>query len=329
MNALANVRAGRADLSAGWFSRVIAAERDALSAFLAAPPEGVADVVALLAAQRQPVILTGIGKSAHVAAKLAATFSSLGTPALFVNAAEAAHGDLGAIAAGSTVIALSNSGSTDEILRILPLLRARSCTLVGIVGRRDTPLARAVDHLIPAEVAAEADHLGMAPTASTTLHLAIGDALAVAVSRTRGFTREDFLAHHPAGLLGRRAIPVRAIMRRGEDVPRVSPHTDLVDLLAIMSAKRMGAACVLGDDDLLTGIVVDGDVRRHLQAGPQVKGVKAADLMQTAPVTLPADATIGDALLMREGAQAGWLVLPVVDAAGRLEGMVHAHDLFG
>ncbi|MEE4205543.1 MAG: KpsF/GutQ family sugar-phosphate isomerase [Erythrobacter sp.] len=331
MNALTALPAGRprAALSARWFARVIAAERDALCAFLAAAPEGIGEIIDLLARQHQPIVLTGIGKSAHIAAKLAATFSSLGTPALFVNAAEAAHGDLGAVAPRSAVIALSNSGSTDEILRILPLLRARGCTLIGIVGRRDSPLARAVDHLVRAEVAAEADHIGMAPTASTTLHLAIGDALAVAVSRIRGFTREDFLSHHPAGLLGRRMIPVSAIMRRGEDVPRAAPGTDLLDLLATMSAKRMGAACVLGEDDLLLGIVVDGDIRRHLQAAPRMKGVTAGELMQSAPVTLPVDATIGDALLMRESASPCWLVLPVVDAAGRLQGMIHANDLLG
>ncbi len=337
LTAFAPDRPERSDLPTVWFTRVIAAEREALSRFLDAAHGGVAegicevvsDVIALLAAQRQPITFTGIGKSAHIAAKVAATFSSLGTPALFVNAAEAAHGDLGAIAPGSVVVALSNSGSTDEILRLVPFLKARGCALVGIIGRRDSPLARALDRVIAAEIAAEADHIGMAPTSSTTLQLAIGDALAVAVSRIKGFTREDFLAQHPAGLLGRRMIPVTAIMRTGEDLPTVAPGTDLLDLLAVMSAKRMGAACVVAADDLLLGIVVDGDIRRHLQAGPRMLGVTAGDLMQTSPRTVRCDATLGDVLLMRESGAQGWLVLPVLDATGRLAGMLHAADVLG
>lgn len=327
MNALTAISPASSDLATAWFRDVIAAERNALSDFLRRPLPGIAEVVALLARQTRPVILIGVGKSGHVAAKLAATFSSLGTAASFVNAAEAAHGDLGAIESHSVVILLSNSGATEEIIRIMPLLKARGCVLVGILGRAASPLGRAVNHLLPAEVEREADHIGMAPTSSTTLHLAVGDALAVAVSRMRGFTREDFLRHHPAGLLGRQMIPVSSLMRTGDDLPKVERSTALVDLLAVMSSKRLGAACVVDGEDRLLGLVVDGDVRRHFQSGCDVQAATAGAIMRAGPQVVGSDATVGDVLLMRSAAAVAWLVLPIVDAAGKLVGMLHTNDL--
>ena len=326
MNAFTAITPAAPDLATAWFRDVIAAERDALSAFLHGSLDTVPEAVALLARQERPIIFIGVGKSGHVAAKLAATFSSLGTPALFVNAGEAAHGDLGAITPGSAVLLLSNSGATEEIVRILPLLKARGCTLIGIIGRADSPLARAVEHLILAEVERKADHIGMAPTASTTLHLTIGDALAVAVSRSRGFTRADFLRHHPAGLLGRQMIPVASIMHQGDDLPRVEPATPLVDVLTIMSRKRLGAACVVDGEDRLLGLIVDGDVRRYLQAHG-ADHASAGAMMRRDPQVVAAGATIGDVLLMRNAKGGAWLVLPVVDDAGHLLGMLHTNDL--
>ncbi len=329
MNAIAALSPRQCDGAADWFYDVIAKERDTLSSFMDVDQAGLTDIIAMLAAQSRPVIFTGIGKSGHICAKLAATFSSLGTAAVFMNAAEAVHGDLGAVEAGSVVVVLSNSGSTDEIMRILPLLKARGCINIGIIGRAGSPLSRAVDHLILAEIDREADHIGMAPTSSTTLHLAIGDALAVAVSRMRGFTRDKFLEHHPAGLLGRRMIPVAAVMRQGDDLPLVNAETDLLDLLAVMSSKRMGAACVVGDKGQLLGLVVDGDVRRHLQAGPKVAGVNAGMLMQTNPQKIHSTSTLGDVLVLRQSASLDWLVLPVVDHADQLMGMIHLNDVQG
>jgi len=327
MNAFTAIEKLADDCAIGWFREVIAAERDALSRLLTLPQRGVAETIALLSRQERPIIFIGVGKSGHIAAKLAATFSSLGTAALFLNAAEAAHGDLGAVEPGSTVVLLSNSGSTEETVRILPLLKARGCTLVGIIGRADSPLGRAVDHLIHAEVEREADHLGMAPTSSTTLHLAIGDALAVAVSRSRGFTRQDFLRHHPAGLLGRQMIPVATVMRQGDDLPKVAPDTALVDLLTVMSSKRMGAACVVDEGDRLIGLVVDGDVRRYLQTGCGIENASAGVLMRSDPTSIALDATLGDVLLLQGKAATAKLVLPVIDAEGRLHGMLHTNDL--
>ncbi len=320
--------AGQVHRSAdGWFRDAISAERNALSAFLDDVPAGVADIVELIAGQDRPIVCLGVGKSGLIAGKLAATFSSLGTPAFFLNASEAAHGDLGAVQTGNVVILFSNSGATEEILRILPLLKARHCRLVGIIGRPESPLARAVDHLILASVACEADHIGMAPTASTTLHMAIGDGLAVAVSRKRKFTREDFLRHHPAGLLGRQMIPVRNLMRQGADVPTVLPSASVAELLAVMTGRRMGAACVIDHDNRLLGLVVDGDIRRHLQARRDVYSTTALELMKPEPRVVSDLATLGDVLLMLRQASGGLLVLPVVDDSGRLQGMLHATDL--
>lgn len=310
-----------------WFAEVVASERRALEQLEREIPSTIEAAVSLIAAQTKPITCLGVGKSGLVAAKIAATFSSLGTPAFFLNAAEAAHGDLGAVQDGNVVLLFSNSGTTEEILRILPLLRARGCLLIGIIGRVDSPLGRSVDHLVPAVVEREADHIGMAPTASTIVQMAIGDGLAVAVSRAKAFTREDFLRHHPAGLLGRQLIPVRNVMRCGADLPSVVPSASVAELLAVMSASRMGAACVIDHGGLLLGLVVDGDIRRHFLARRDVYDTPAHALMQTAPQVIDVEATLGDAVLMLRGSKRGLLVLPVTDADGKLHGMLHAHDV--
>ncbi len=310
-----------------WAGEVIAAERRALQAFEAALPPSLADAVAVIAGQASPLTCLGMGKSGLIAAKVAATFSSLGTPAFPLNAGEAAHGDLGGVQDGNIVLLFSNSGTTDEILRILPVLKGRACVLIGVVGRPDSPLGRAVDILIPACTACEADHIGMAPTASTTLQLAIGDALAVAVSRSRGFTRADFLRHHPAGLLGRQSLPLRTLMRTGDELPVVGPQAPVADLLATMSRGRMGAACVVGEDGTLLGLVVDGDIRRHFQSRRDVYDTPASALMQPRPRVIDIAATLGDALLLLREREGGYSVLPVIDSAGLLHGMLHAKDM--
>lgn len=310
-----------------WFADVLVAERDALDAFLSEPAPAIDAIIALIAAVEQPIVCTGIGKSGLVAAKVAATFSSLGTPAFFLNAAEAAHGDLGAVQTGNVVLLFSNSGATEELLRILPLLKARDCKLIGIVGRPHTPLAQAADHLILASIVREADHIGMAPTASTTLQMAIGDALAVAASRARGFTREDFLRHHPAGLLGRQLIPVRHLMHSGDDLPTVLPHASVAELIGIMSGKRLGAACVVDWEGKLLGLIVDGDIRRLIQAQGDLYAISAREIMQPHPKVIAANATVGDVQLLLQDSERRFLVLPVVADDGRLEGILHTFDL--
>ena len=305
---------------------VLRAERDALTAAIATVPAAAARAAELIAGQGQPVFCVGVGKSGLVAAKTAATLSSLGLPAFFLHAGEAAHGDLGAVPDGCVALLFSNSGSTEEILRILPSLAARRCRLVGILGRADSPIARSVDILVPATVQAEADALGMAPTASTTLQMAIGDAIAVAASRLRRFTHQDFLKQHPAGLLGRRLVPISSIMRTGADLPVVFPSASVAELLATMSAKRMGAACVTDHGGRLLGLIVDGDIRRHIQARCDLYRAAAGEIMRPEPVTVLPDATLGHVLELVRGT-GGLLVLPVTDDRGQLLGLVHVNDL--
>ncbi|MDE2404719.1 MAG: SIS domain-containing protein [Sphingomonadales bacterium] len=307
-----------------WALDVLRAEAAVLEAFLADPPPALAAAIAMVAQTALPVLCCGVGKSGLVAAKVAATLSSLGTPAFPLSAGDAAHGDLGAVLPGSVVLLFSNSGATDEIVRILPSLRARACRLVGLVGRAASPVGRGVQHVIPLPVVREADHLGLAPTASTTLQIAVGDAIAVAASRLRGFTTEDFLRHHPAGQLGRNGLPVATIMRTGAALPTVARDAPLADTIHVMSAGLMGAACVTAPDRTLLGLVVDGDIRRAIEARTDLYAVTAAEVMRPDPVVLGPRATIGDAIAtMRRG----FLVLPVADDAGRLLGMVHSVDL--
>lgn len=308
----------------GWALEVLRDELFAIEAFLADPPAALGEAIDLIAKATLPVLCCGVGKSGLVAAKIAATLASLGTPAFPLSPTDAAHGDLGAVLPGSVVLLFSNSGTTAEILRILPSLRARGCTLIGLVGRAASPLGRDVDCLVPLPIAREADHIGMAPTASTTLQMAVGDALAVAASRLRGFTREDFLRCHPAGQLGQHALPVTTIMRSGDAMPAVPPQMALALTIHVMSAGLMGAACVVDHEGRLLGLIVDGDIRRAIQARADLYETAASAVMCADPVVLKETATTGDALAMM---RQGLLVLPVTDDAGRLLGMVHSVDL--
>jgi len=310
-----------------WAVEVLRGEMAAIAAAVANPPLGLSDAIRAIAATRLPVLCCGVGKSGLVAAKIAATMSSLGTPAFSLSAGDATHGDLGAVMPGSIVLLFSNSGTTSELRRIIPGLKARGCCLIGLIGRADTLLARAVDTLILLPITREADHLDMAPTASTTVQMAIGDAIAVAVSQLRGFTRGDFLQCHPAGQLGQRAQPITAVMHTGEDMPTVSPDMVLADAIAVMTRGRMGAACVVDGEQHLQGLLVDGDIRRAIQSRHDIYAISVASVMRHDPKTLPDTATIGDALDMMRGHGSGLLVLPVTDAAGHMLGLVHSCDL--
>jgi arabinose-5-phosphate isomerase len=308
-----------------WALDVLRGEAAAITGFLADPPAALGEAIELVARAAPPVLCCGVGKSGLVAAKIAATLSSLGTPAFPLSASDAAHGDLGAVLPGSVVLLFSHSGTTAEILRILPALRARSCKLVGFVGRAASPLGRGVDVLVPLPIAREADHIDMAPTASTTLQIAVGDAVAVAASRLRGFTREDFLACHPAGRLGQHALPVATIMRSGDALPTVLPHMPLAETIRVMSAGMMGAACVVDWAGKLAGLIVDGDVRRLIEKRGDFYNTPASQIMRTDPKVIHSEATFGDALVMVTNLAIS--VLPVTDDAGQLLGMIHNVDL--
>jgi len=310
-----------------WFRNVLTEEKAAIERFLAVAGNEIGAIVAEIARQERPIVCLGIGKSGLIAAKAAATFSSLGTPAFFLNAAEAAHGDLGAVQTGNLVIIFSNSGTTEEILRILPLLKARACRLIGIVGRAGSPLAAAADHLILSRIEREADHIGMAPTASTILQMAIGDGLAVAASRARAFSREDFLRQHPAGLLGRHMIKVRHLMRSGDDLPKVLPHASVAEVTGIISAKRLGAACVTDWQGKLLGLVVDGDIRRLVQRRGDFYATTAGEIMETSPRVIGPDLNMADILLLLQQEEGRFVVLPVVDEDGVLLGLLSTWEV--
>ena len=311
--------------AADWALGVLRAEAAAIDAVANAPVPGLERAIAAVAGATSPVICCGVGKSGLVAGKIAATLSSLGIPAVFLAASDAAHGDLGMVVPGSVVLLFSNSGSTAEILRILPVLRAFGCHIIGLVGRDRSPLAQAADTFIHLPVAQEADHIGMAPTSSTTLQMAMGDAIAVAASRVRGFTMEDFLRRHPAGLLGAHAQPVSAIMRTGEALPTVFPHMALAETLSVMTSGRMGAACVIDWDGKLVGLVVDGDVRRFIQKQGDFYATPVGQVMRADPKVIGSGATIGEAL--RRAMDLNISVLPVIEDDGRLAGMIHMYDL--
>jgi arabinose-5-phosphate isomerase len=275
---------------------------------------------------RGRVVVMGMGKSGHVGRKIAATLASTGTPAMFVHPAEASHGDLGMIKPVDLVLAISNSGEVDELTVILPVVKRQGVPLIAITGRLESTLARHADIAIDAGVAKEACPLNLAPTASTTAQMAMGDALAVALLDARGFGSEDFARSHPGGALGRKLLThVSDVMRSGDDVPRVPPTATLSELMREMSAKGLGATAVVDANGRAIGIFTDGDLRRQVETGGDLRGLTAADVMHTGPRTLRADALAAEAAeLMEEHRITSVLI---VDAAGLLIGALSINDL--
>jgi arabinose-5-phosphate isomerase len=275
---------------------------------------------------RGRVVVMGMGKSGHVGRKIAATLASTGTPAMFVHPAEASHGDLGMIKPVDLVLAISNSGEVDELTVILPVVKRQGVPLIAITGRLESTLARHADIAIDAGVAKEACPLNLAPTASTTAQMAMGDALAVALLDARGFGSEDFARSHPGGALGRKLLThVSDVMRSGDDVPRVPPTATLSDLMREMSAKGLGATAVVDEEGRAIGIFTDGDLRRQVETGGDLRGLTAADVMHAGPRTLRADALAAEAAeLMEEHRITSVLI---VDPAGLLIGALSINDL--
>lgn len=272
------------------------------------------------------VVVMGMGKSGHVGRKIAATLASTGTPALFVHPAEASHGDLGMVTAQDLVLAISNSGESAELTAILPVLHRQGVPLVAITGNPQSSLARHADMVLDCSVEREACPLNLAPTASTTAQLALGDALAVALLDARGFRAEDFARSHPGGALGRKLLThVSDVMRTGELVPRVTPATAFSDLMREMSAKGLGASAVVDGRGCPVGIFTDGDLRRRIEAGADLRNATAEQVMHPGPRTIAADALAVDAAEMME--THGITSVLVVDAEGLLSGIVHIGDL--
>ena len=272
------------------------------------------------------VIVTGMGKSGHIARKIAATFASTGTPAFFVHPAEAAHGDLGMVVDGDVVLALSNSGESDEILSIMPALKRKNISLICITAKPESSMAKHADIHITAAVSQEACPLGLAPTSSTTAVLALGDALAVVLLKARAFTPQDFALSHPAGSLGRRLLlTVADIMHNGEDLPAVLMHTPLKSAVLTMSGKGLGMLAVVDGAGVLQGVLTDGDVRRLFEQRDEFAGLTVNDVMTTRPTAIAPDKLAAEAVkIMREKRIN---CLPVTDAAGKVVGALNMHDL--
>jgi len=307
---------------------VLATEAAAITALSVRLGAAFVAAVALILNCRGRVVVSGIGKSGHIARKLAATLASTGTPAFFVHPAEASHGDLGMITPDDVVVMLSNSGETDELTLLTPHLKRQGARIVALTGNEQSSLAQAADVHLDVAVDVEACPLGLAPTASTTAALALGDALALALLDARGFSVEDFARSHPGGSLGRRLLThVRDVMRSGRDLPTVGIDATLGEAVVEMSGKGMGMTALVDAAGKVRGILTDGDLRRCLQRVRDIAIVKAADVMTKTPRTIADDRLAIDCVELMETPPKVMQLL-VVDATGRLVGAVHLHDLF-
>jgi arabinose-5-phosphate isomerase len=306
--------------------RVLTTEAGAVAALVDRLGADFSRACGLLLACEGRVVVTGMGKSGHIGSKIAATLASTGTPSFFLHPAEASHGDIGMITARDVVIALSNSGETEELLTILPLLKRLDVPLVALTGNRASTLSRYATVTLDVSVPEEACPLNLAPTASTTATLAMGDALAVAVLEARGFTEEDFARSHPGGSLGRRLLlHVDEVMRTGDDLPAVGPETPLSAGLLEMSRKGLGMTTVLDDARRVLGVFTDGDLRRALDKQLDVHATRMRDVMTANPKTARPKMLAAEAVHLMEAHRI--TALPVVDEHGVLVGALNVHDL--
>jgi arabinose-5-phosphate isomerase len=285
------------------------------------------DVVELINGSNGRVVTMGLGKSGIICKKISATLASTGTPSFFLHPAEAIHGDLGMIVRGDVVLAISNSGETEELVRLLPNIKRIGAEIVAMTGNPASTLAKNADYHLSAAISKEACPLGLAPTASTTATLALGDALAMAVLLRRGFKEEDFAFLHPGGKLGKRFLRVRDLMHSGDQVPLVDANTSMRDVIYEMSKKGFGIAAVINASGELQGVISDGDLRRLLQKDEQILKKSAADCMKRNPITIEAGELASAALQIME--QRKITSLFIAAGEGHVEGIIHLHDLWG
>src|SRR5688500_2267701 len=306
--------------------RVLGIEAEAVRALIERIDERFLAALALILERRGRVVVSGIGKSGHIARKIASTLSSTGTPAYFLHPAEASHGDLGMIESGDVFIAISHSGESEELLSLVPQVKRRGAKLIALTGRSDSALAREADVLLDAGVAQEACPHNLAPTASTTAALALGDALAVALLDARGFSADDFARSHPGGTLGRRLLThVADVMRKGADMPAVRDGATFKQAVLEMSRGRMGMTAVLGGEGEVLGIFTDGDLRRALDKVIDFEATLVRKIMTAAPRTIRPEALAVEAVQLMERHKVNQLL--VVDERGRLVGALNMHDL--
>jgi arabinose-5-phosphate isomerase len=307
--------------------RVLEVESAAILGLIEHLDRSFVDVVELINASNGRVVTMGLGKSGIICKKISATLASTGTPSFFLHPAEAIHGDLGMIVRGDVVLAISRSGETEELVRLLPSIKRIGAEIVAMTGLPSSTLAKTADYHLSAAISKEACPLGLAPTASTTATLALGDALAMALLMRKGFKEEDFAFLHPGGKLGKRFLRVRDLMHSGDQVPIVSVDTSMHDVIYEMSNKGFGIAAVVNAHQVLEGVVSDGDLRRLLQKDEQILRKTAADCMKRNPVTIDGSELASAALQIME--QRKITSLFITDGDGRVEGIIHLHDLWG
>jgi arabinose-5-phosphate isomerase len=308
--------------------RVIRTEADALLAMAERIDESFRLAVEMILQSHGRVVVSGMGKSGLIGQKIASTMASTGTPALFLHPAEGIHGDLGMIMKGDVVIAISNSGETEELLRILPVIKRIGAGLVGMSGKPSSTLARCSDVFLDVSIKEEACPLGLAPTASTTAALAMGDALAVALLVERGFRAEDFAVFHPGGALGKKLfLRVEDLMHTGDSIPLVTEETSMKDALFLISSKRMGVTGVVGSEGELKGVITDGDLRRALEKGTDLFSKTAAEIMKLNPLRIRSNQLAAAALQVMEQYSITSLFVFVDDDSKTPCGIVHLHDI--
>lgn len=306
--------------------RVLEIEARAIAALVDRLDDRFAKAIDLLHRCTGKVVVSGMGKSGLIGQKIAATLASTGTPAFFVHPADGIHGDLGMLAKQDALLAISNSGETEEVLKLLPFMKRLNIPVIALTGRTQSTLAKNSDVILDVSVAEEACPLGLAPTSSTTAALAMGDALAIALLQKRGFKEEDFAQFHPGGTLGRRLLfKVRDLMHEGSALPRVSATASARDAILEMTSKKLGMTTVVNAKGQLAGVITDGDLRRFLEKGSNIAKAKASDLGSKSPRTIQADALAAKALQTME--QFSITTLVVVDERKRLAGVIHLHDL--
>ena len=306
--------------------RTLAIERQALADLEGRLDHRFEQAIVLLAECRGKVIISGMGKSGLIGQKIAATLASTGTASFFLHPAEGSHGDLGVVGPDDVLVLLSNSGESEEIVRLLPALKRLRVPVIAMTGKIESTLGAHADVTLDVSVREEACPLGLAPTASTTALLAFGDALAVALLEYRGFTSDDFAAVHPGGALGKRLLTrVRDVMHTGDELPLIGEGAPLKDALWVITSKRFGACGIIDAEGHLTGVITDGDVRRGLDIGPDFFSMTVSELMTKHPKTISPDALAVEALNIME--QHTITSLFVLNAAGQASGMIHMHDL--
>ncbi|MEA3156607.1 MAG: arabinose-5-phosphate isomerase [Betaproteobacteria bacterium] len=306
---------------------VLEIEAKAITDLVARIDEGFAKAVRIVMDRHGRVVVSGMGKSGHIARKIASTLASTGTPAFFVHPAEASHGDLGMVMRDDVFIGLSNSGESGELLAIVPLLKRQGAKLIAMTGNPLSSLAREADVHLYAGAEKEACPLNLAPTASTTAALALGDALAVALMHAKGFTRDEFARSHPGGALGRKLLThVRDVMRTGENAPHINDRSTVMDAMLEMSRGRMGMTAILDENERVTGIFTDGDLRRTLEKGGDLRTTGVKEVMRPGPRTIGPERLAAEAVEIMERYKVNQLL--VVDDKKRLLGALNMHDLF-